>query len=102
MSSSLPVLWICGAPGAGKSVTAWSLFEQVAGEGVAVAYLDIDQLGMLYPESDADLERYRLKTEAWNALIPHYLACGAQALIVSGIVDPDSPADAALTTRTLG
>ncbi len=100
MSSSLPVLWICGAPGAGKSVTAWSLCDKVAGEGVAVAYIDIDQLGMLYPESDADLERFRLKTEALNALIPSYLASGAQALIVSGIVDPDSPADAALQYPT--
>jgi len=83
-SCNLPVLWICGAPGAGKSVTAWSLFEKVVREGVAVAYLDIDQLGMLYPESDDDPERFRLKIEALNALIPNYIASGAQALIVSG------------------
>lgn len=95
-SSTLPVLWVCGAPGAGKSVTAWSLFERVASDGVAVAYLDIDQLGMLYPESDADPERFRLKTEALNALIPNYRASGAQALIVSGIVDPEAPAELAL------
>jgi SAM-dependent methyltransferase/broad-specificity NMP kinase len=91
-SSSLPVLWICGAPGAGKSVTAWSLFEKLASDGVEVAYLDIDQLGMLYPESDADPERFRLKTEALNALIPNYLASGARVLIVSGIVDSEAPA----------
>lgn len=94
-SSNLPVLWICGAPGAGKSVTAWSLFEKVASDGLQVAHLDIDQLGMLYPESDADPERFRLRTEALNALIPNYLASGARALIVSGIVDPEAPADVA-------
>ncbi|MEP6814060.1 MAG: AAA family ATPase [Marmoricola sp.] len=91
----MPVLWICGAPGAGKSVTAWSWFGKVARDGATVAYLDIDQLGMLYPESDDDPERYCLKTEALNALIPNYIACGAQALIVSGIVDPKSPPDLA-------
>ena len=84
-SSLLPVLWICGAPGAGKSVTAWRLFESMATDGGTFAYLDIDQIGMLYPESASDPERYRLKTDALNAVIPHYAAAGAQALIVSGI-----------------
>lgn len=94
-TSSLPVLWICGPPGSGKSSAAWSPFERVAGEGVAVAYLDIDQLGMLYPESADDPDRFRLKTEALNALIPNYLASGARALIMSGVVDLEAPADLA-------
>ncbi len=94
-SSTLPVLWICGASGAGKSVTAWSVFEKVAQDGATVGYLDIDQIGMLLPEAADDPDSYRLKTAALNALIPNYLAYGAQVLIVSGIVDPESPPDLA-------
>jgi adenylylsulfate kinase-like enzyme len=94
-TSDLPVLWICGPPAAGKSVTAWSLFERVAGEGGTVAYLDIDQVGMLYPASEDDAGRHRLKAGALRALIPNYYASGAQALVVSGVIDPRSAAQVA-------
>lgn len=81
------VFWICGAPAAGKSVTAWALFELLAADGVPVAYVDIDQLGMLYPASD-DPERHRLKAEALSALVPGYAAAGAEMVVVSGVVEP--------------
>lgn len=86
----LAVFWICGAPGAGKSVAAWKLFEILAAEGTRVAYVDIDQLGMLYPAGDDDPERHRLKVEVLIALMPGYAATGAQVLLVSGVVDPGS------------
>lgn len=89
----LPVLWICGTAAAGKSVTAWALFQQKLNDHTTCAYLDIDQVGMLYPESDTDPERLQLKADALNRLIPNYRAAGAQALIVSGILDPSAPAD---------
>ena len=41
----LPVLWLCGAPGSGKSATAWELFSTHQEE--QLAYVDIDQLKML-------------------------------------------------------
>lgn len=47
---ALPVLWVCGAPGAGKSVVAWEVFKNHGDE--QVAYVDIDQLKMLAPESE--------------------------------------------------
>ena len=81
------MIWICGAPGAGKSVAAWALTEELAAAGACVAYVDIDQLGMLYPESDADPDRHQLKSEALRSLLPGYLAAGAQTLVVSGVVD---------------
>lgn len=86
------MFWICGAPGAGKSATSWALFEELGDERVAVAYVDIDQLGMLYPEPDDDPERYRLKVDALNAVLPGYAAAGVEVLVVSGIVDPDAGA----------
>jgi broad-specificity NMP kinase len=98
------VFWICGASGVGKSVAAWALFERLAADGVRVAYVDIDQLGMLYPAGSDDRERHLLKAEALLALVPGYASAGAQVLVVSGVVDtvvgPD-PAMAAEVDLTL-
>jgi len=81
------VFWVCGAAGAGKSVAAWALFEGLAAAGHKVAYVDIDQLGMLYPAVDEDPERHLLKSAALDALVPGYVAAGTQILVVSGVVD---------------
>ena len=91
--SHLPVIWICGACGSGKSVAAWGLFEELAAAGARVAYVDIDQLGMLYPvPSDDPGWHHGFKGEALATLVPGYVAAGAQLLIVSGVVDPrDGP-----------
>ena len=86
-SPLLSVLWICGAPGAGKSVAAWELFTQLAARDAGVAYVEIDQLGMLYPDDDADPEAHGLKCAALDALVSGYAAYGARLLIVSGVVD---------------
>lgn len=98
-SDMLPVFWLCGAPGVGKSVTAWGLFEALSAEGVSVAHLDIDQLGMLYPDIDADddADGHHLKAKALAALVPNYAAAGAEMLIVSGVVDPAAPADVSVS-----
>jgi broad-specificity NMP kinase len=85
----LPVIWVCGASGAGKSVAAWGLYEELAAAGARVAYVDIDQLGMLYPVADDDPAwHHALKGEALAAVLPGYVAAGAQLLVVSGVVDP--------------
>lgn len=85
--AEVSVLWVCGAPGAGKSAAAWGLFEALAADGVPAGYVDIDQLGMLYPAGKDDPERHLLKAEALVALLPGYAAAGAQVLVVSGVVD---------------
>src|SRR5215213_10895377 len=85
----LPVIWICGASGAGKSAAAWGLFEELAAAGKRIAYVDIDQLGMLYPAADDDPGwHHAVKGEALARLVPGYVAAGAQLLIVSGVTDP--------------
>lgn len=85
----LPVIWICGASGAGKSATAWGLFVELAAAGERVAYIDIDQLGMLYPAADDDPGwHHALKGEALATVVPGYVRAGAQLLIVSGVIDP--------------
>lgn len=85
----LHVMWICGAASAGKSVAAWELFAEFAAANTRVAYVDIDQLGMLYPEADDDVGwHHAVKGEALAAVLPGYVAAGARLLVVSRVIDP--------------
>jgi hypothetical protein len=88
MAESLPVLWLCGAPATGKSTVAWQLFTDLGAEREHIAYVDIDQLGMLYPAPEEDPDRVRTKAKNLAAVIRGYRAAGSRALIVSGVLDP--------------
>ncbi len=89
MASRLPVLWVCGAPGTGKSTVAWQVLLDLEREGVRAGYVDVDQLGMVYPPPDGDPDRELLKAANLEAVIPHHAAAGARVLVVSGVVDPE-------------
>ncbi|MEV6631664.1 AAA family ATPase [Actinoplanes sp. NPDC051470] len=79
----LPVLWLCGPPGVGKSTVAWELFQERAGAG----YVDTDQLGMCYPATAADPGRLELQARILGRVAAGFAATGAGSLIVSGCVD---------------
>ena len=79
----LPVLWICGAPGTGKSVTAWQLFESHRDE--QVAYVDVDQIKMLAPEPG---DPFDLAVANLAGLVEVHRRLGTRALIVSGVILP--------------
>lgn len=81
---SLPVLWLCGAPGAGKSVVAWELFQERTDE--QIAYVDIDQLKMMAPDAGETLD---LAAASLTALVDAHRSIGTQALLVSGVIDPE-------------
>lgn len=80
----LPVLWLCGAPGTGKSVIAWELFRDHAEP--QVAYVDIDQLKMLVPEPD---DPFKVAVANLSAFLDVHRRIGTQAVIVSGVIDPE-------------
>ena len=80
----LPVLWLCGPPGAGKSAVAWRLYAELARSGMRAGVVDIDQLGMCLPAPPDDPERYRLKEQNLAAVAGNFRAAGCDAVVVSG------------------
>lgn len=85
----IPVLWVCGPPGVGKTSVGWEIYTRLSGSGVACGYVDIDQLGIVDRDPPFDPGRHRLKARNLAAVISGYAAAGARCVIVSGIVDPD-------------
>ncbi|NUT35185.1 MAG: ATP-binding protein [Hamadaea sp.] len=83
----VPVLWLYGAPGAGKTSTASALHARLVADGVEAAYVDVDQLGMCYPEPPGDPERHRLKEANLAGIVAGFEAAGACCVVVSGVVD---------------
>ena len=105
MADALPVLWIYGPPGVGKTTLAWELCTRLWDEGVRAACVDVDQLGMCYgpptsenwaPEPADDPGRYRLETANLDAVAANARDAGAACLVVSGVVDPAHGIDGAL------
>jgi len=84
----MPVLWLCGPPGVGKTTVGWELYSQRIGAGLQTGYVDIDQLGICYPEPASDPGRHRMKARNLHAVIASFQAAGAGCVIVSGVVDP--------------
>jgi adenylylsulfate kinase-like enzyme len=87
-SDLVPLLWLCGPPGVGKTEVGWELFTQLKRAGFAAGFVDIDQLGMCYPAPAADPGRHRMKAQNLAAVAASYQAAGARCVIVSGVVDP--------------
>jgi hypothetical protein len=101
----MPVLWLYGPPGVGKSTIAWQLFAQLSAAGRRIGYLDLDQVGMCYgppteqswaPEPRSDPGRHHLQSRTLDAMLPGFAAAGADGVVVSGLAHRDRGADAAL------
>ena len=90
---------MCGPPGIGKSTVGWEIFTQLTQAGIEAGYVDIDQLGMCYPEPAPDPGRHRMKAQNLRAVVANYRAAGARCVIVSGVVDPGRGVHASLIPR---
>ena len=84
----VPVLWLCGPSGVGKSTVGWAIFDQLSRTGVRSAFLDLDQVGLCYPAPADDPDNHRIKAANLAALWPTFRAAGARYLILTGRV-PD-------------
>ncbi len=87
VSGPVPLLWLCGPSGVGKTTVGWEIFTQVDAAGFTTCYLDIDQVGLCYPAPADDPDNHRIKRRNLGATWPTFRATGAQCLVVSGIVE---------------
>ena len=99
VSDLIPVLWLCGPPGVAKSTVGWEIFTQLTQARIEAGYVDIDQLGICYPEPSSDPGRHRMKARNLGAVVANYRAAGARCVIVSGVVDPGCGVPADLIPR---
>ncbi|MFE1585048.1 AAA family ATPase [Streptomyces sp. NPDC058737] len=81
------MLWLCGPPGVGKTTVAWEMYSHLVRAGIESGFVDIDQLGICYPEPVGDPGRHRMKAHNVDAVVAGFRAAGARCLIVSGVVD---------------
>lgn len=86
-SDGLPLLWLTGPPGVGKSTVGHALYRRLAAAGTPVAYLDVDQVGMCYPAPPDDPGNDEVKSRSLAAAVAGHRAAGARALVVSGGVE---------------
>ena len=87
-AARVPVLWICGPAGVGKSTVSWRLYAELASSGVHVAFADSDQLCMCYPAPAGDPGRQHLKALNVGSMIPNLRSAGARCVIVNGVLAP--------------
>jgi adenylylsulfate kinase-like enzyme len=83
----VPILWMCGPPGVGKTTVGWEIYTQLIRSRIAVGYVDIDQLGICYPEPASDPGRHRMKARNLGAVVGSFRAAGARCVVVSGVID---------------
>lgn len=82
---TVPLLWLCGPTGVGKSAVGWEVFEQVRRDGVKAAYVDLRQVGFFRsPVDGGDPHNHRLKARNLGAMWRTFRAAGARCLIISG------------------
>ena len=84
----VPVLWITGPPGVGKSTASWQLFTELARSGTRTAFAEADQLCMCYPAPPHDPGRDLIRARNTATVIRNFQAAGARRVIVNGVVDP--------------
>ena len=87
-NSPVPVLWVCGPAGVGKSTVSWQLYTELADVGVHVAFADSDQLCMCYPAPPGDPGRQHVKALNVGSMISSFRSAGAHCVIVNGVLDP--------------
>lgn len=89
----MPLLWLCGPPGVGKTSVGWELYRSHVDAGVDAGYVDIDQLGICYPEPTSDRGRHVMKARNLSAVATNFRAAGARCMVVSGVVDARNGVD---------
>jgi hypothetical protein len=83
----VPILWLVGSVGTGKSDTSYHVFSRLFRAGTRTARLDLDDVGMCHPAPEDDPDNHRVKADAMAATWSVYQANGATCFVVSGGVN---------------
>ena len=83
MNTLVPLLWLCGPSGVGKSTVGWEIYSRLTN----AAFIDADQLGLCYPSLADDPYNHRLKARNLGAVWPFVRAAGAQSVILAGGIE---------------
>jgi hypothetical protein len=86
-STKLPVLWLFGPSGVGKTTVGREICVRLGASGVKCALIDTDMIGLCRPANDNDPEHHDLKGRNLGALWPVFRDVGAQCLILTGGVE---------------
>ena len=83
----MPVLFLYGAAGVGKSTVAFEIFARLRSANVPIARVELDDIGYLHRDtSSADPGGHRLRARNLASMWSNFQAAGAAGLIVSGAV----------------
>ena len=89
-SASVPVLWLFGPSGVGKTTVGREICARLGDSGLRCALIDTDMIGLCLPSNEVDPEHHNLKARNLAALWPAFQQVGAQCLILTGgIEEPD-------------
>ncbi|MEW9555498.1 hypothetical protein [Nonomuraea sp. NPDC050783] len=81
----LPLLWLSGPSGVGKSSVGWEIFTRLSRGGVNAAFVDGDQISLCHPPPEGGTHRLRARNLA--ALWANFRREGMQCLVLAGFVD---------------
>ena len=80
----LPVVWLVGTSGVGKSTVGWLLQQILARRDILAAFIDADQLRNT---SGVDATEDEFIADGLAAIEPAFAEAGARVLILSGMVN---------------
>jgi hypothetical protein len=85
---TMPVLFLFGATGVGKSTDGFEIYVRDLQAGVTGAYIDAGQVGFLEPiDEDARHALQMLQTANLTAMAANFAAAGARQLVVTARAD---------------
>jgi hypothetical protein len=80
--AKVPLLLLCGAPGAGKSSVGWEVYFSLVRKRVPVAHVDLDGIGYGPPGHCGSFEmKFQNVAAVWRS----FMDAGASAFVVSGL-----------------
>ncbi len=94
LSDEVQVVVLSGVPGVGKTTTAEAMSDLLLADGVPHAWLDGDQLALVYPRDSDDPHAHSLFFENLVHLWASYRAAGARRLIIARVVEEAGELDA--------